>query len=97
MSHTFRKWLAEMEDKGYNYYKNLLLGKLNLDHTHGLSQGIDAWEPEQLVNTLKGLGEFTELPQVVQDQVIGQIRSRMGTLGDLIRIMSSTPRTLQSN
>ena len=94
---TFRTWLTEMEEKGYNYYKNMLLGKLNLDRTHGLSQGIDTWEPEQLVNMLNGLGEFTELPQEVKDQVFGQIRSRMGTLGDLIRMMSSQPRTLQSN
>ena len=93
---TFKSWLTEMEDKGYNYYKNLLLGKLNLDQTHGLSQGIDTWEPEQLVQVLKGLGEFTALPQPVQDQVFGQIRSRMGTLGDLVRVMSSTTRQLKS-
>lgn len=94
---TFKIWLTEIEDKGYNFYKNILLGKLNLDRTHGLSQGIDTWEPEQLVNMLNGLGEFKELPKQVQDQVFGQIRSRMGTLGDLIRIMSSPPRLLQSN
>jgi hypothetical protein len=92
----FKMWLAEMENKGYDFYKNVLLGKLNLDRTHGLSQGLDAWEPEQLINVLNGLGEFKELRQEVQDQVTGQIRSRMGTLGDLIRIMSSTP-TLGSN
>lgn len=92
----FKIWLNEMENKGYDFYKNILLGKLNLDHTHGLSQGLDAWEPEQLINILNGLGEFKELSQEVQDQVIGQIRSRMGTLGDLIRIMSSSP-TIGSN
>jgi hypothetical protein len=94
---TFRLWLAEMEEKGYNYYKNILLGKLNLDRTHGLSQGLDTWEPETLVSVLNGLGEFKGLPQATQDQVIGQIRSRMGTLGDLIRLMSSSPRTLEVN
>jgi len=92
----FKVWLAEMEDKGYDFYKNILLGKLNLDRTHGLSQGIDTWEPEQLINILNGLGEFKGLRQQVQDQVVGQIRSRMGTLGDLIRIMSSSP-TLGTN
>ena len=87
----FKKWLVEMEDKGYDYYKNIILGKLNLDRTHGLSQGLNTWEPEQLINILNGLGEFKELRQEVQNQVIGQIRSQMGTLGDLIRIMSSSP------
>lgn len=87
----FKKWLVEMEDKGYDYYKNIVLGKLNLDRIHGLSQGIDTWEPEQLINILNGLGEFKDLTQGIQDQVIGQIRSRTGTLGDLIRIMSSSP------
>lgn len=94
---TFKIWLTEIEDKGYNYYKNVVLGKLNLDRNHGLSTGIDTWEPGQLVDVLKGLGEFTSLPKEVQDQVTGQINSRMGTLGDLIRVMSSPPRLLQSN
>ena len=85
-----------MEDKGYNYYKNIILGKLNLDHMNGLSQAVDTWEPEQLINILNGLGEFKKLPQQTQDQVTGQIKSRMGTLGDLIRIMSSSPHLLQS-
>lgn len=88
---TFKIWLNEMGDKGYDFYKNLLLGKLNLDRNNGPSQEIDTWEPEQLINILNGLGEFKELSQQIQDQVIGQIRSHMGTLGDLIRIMSASP------
>ena len=84
----FKKWLAEMEDKGYNYYKNIILGKLNLDHMNGLSQAVDTWEPEQLINILNGLGEFKQLPLPVQDQVISQIQSGTGTLGDLIQTMT---------
>lgn len=86
---NFKKWLAEYDDKGFNYYKNMLLGKLNLDRSQGLSQGLDAWEPEHLLSMLNGLGEFRELPSGTQDQVIGQIKSRMGTLGDLVRLMSN--------
>lgn len=92
----FKIWLQEMENKDYNFYKNIILGKLNLDRTHGLSQGLNTWESEQLINVLNGLGEFKKLKQEIQDQVIGQIRSEMGTLGDLIRIMSSSP-TLSNN
>jgi hypothetical protein len=94
---TFRQWLNEASDKGYDFYKNMILGKLSLDHSNGLSQNLDAWEPEQLVSILNGLGEFKELPQMAQDQAIGQIRSRTGTLGDLVRILSSSPRLLRSN
>lgn len=90
-SMSFKLWLNEMEENGYNTYKNLLLGKLNLDRIHGLSQGIDTWEPEQLMNVLKGLGKFADLPTSIQDQVFGQIKSRMGTLGDLVRLMASKP------
>ena len=92
---SFKIWLTEFEDKGFNYYKNIVLGKLNLDQSHGLSQSLDAWEPEQLINMLNGLGEFKELPEQIQNQVTGQIQSRMGTLGDLVRIMSNPiPRSV---
>lgn len=86
---NFKKWLAEFDDKGFNYYKNMLLGKLSLDHSQGLNQSLDAWKPEHLISVLNGLGEFKSLPTSVQDQVIGQIKSRMGTLGDLVRLMSN--------
>lgn len=84
----FKLWL-EMNDKDFNFYKNLILGKLNLDRINGLSQSVDTWEPEQLISILNGLGEFKELPMEIQDQVVGQIRSGMGTLGDLIRLISN--------
>ena len=86
---NFKTWL-EYDDKDFNYYKNLVIGKLSLDHTHGLSQSLDTLAPEQLISTLNGLGEFKELPSDIQDQVIGQIKSRMGTLGDLVRLMSDS-------
>ena len=85
----FKNWLVEMENKGYEYYKNILLGKLS--PADGLSQGLNTWEPEQLVNMLNSLGEFKKLRQEIQDQVIGKVRSKMGTLNDLITLMSSSP------
>lgn len=89
---NFKKWLVEYDDKGFNYYKNMLLGKLNLDQNQGISQELQVWEPEQLISILNGLGEFKELPNSVQDQVIGQIKSGTGTLGDLVQIMSEPPK-----
>jgi hypothetical protein len=91
----FKIWLNE--EQGYDFFKNILFGKLNLDRDHGLSQEVDTWEPDNLINMLNGLGEFKKLPQQVQDQAIGQIRSRMGTLGDLIQIMASSSRDLESD
>lgn len=85
----FKKWLAEFDDKGFNYYKNMVLGKMSLDQNHGLNQSLDAWEPQQLIELLNGLGEFKELPDQVQQQVFGQIKSGTGTIGDLVRIMAN--------
>lgn len=82
---NFKLWL-EMKD--FDFYKNLIMSKLNLDKNLGLTQTINTWEPDQLINTLNGLGEFKELPHIVQDQVIGQIKSGIGTMGDLIKVMS---------
>ena len=89
MTINFKKWF-EMENKGYDYYKNIILGKLNLDPVHGLSQSINGWEPQQLISILNGLNEFKQLPLPIQDQVIGQIRTGTGTLGDLIQAMSNS-------
>lgn len=84
---NFKNWF-EMENKSYDYYKNLVLGKLNLDPIHGLTQSVNGWEPQQLIEILNGLGEFKQLPLPVQDQVISQIQSGTGTLGDLIQTMT---------
>ena len=84
---NFKNWF-EMENKSYVYYKNLVLGKLNLDPIHGLTQSVNGWEPQQLIEILNGLGEFKQLPLPVQDQVISQIQSGTGTLGDLIQTMT---------
>lgn len=84
----FKSWL-EMENKGYDYYKNLVLGKLNLDPVHGLTQSINGWEPQQLIGMLNGLGEFKQLPMPIQDKVISRIRTGEGNIGDLIQLMST--------
>ena len=78
----FKLWLEDLE------IKNALFGKLNIDKVHGLSTSINTWPPEQLISILSGLGVFTSLPQEVQENAIGQIRSGSGTLGDLIQVMS---------
>lgn len=89
----FSTWL-EIEEKDFNFYRNLILGKLSLKRNEGLSQRLNTWEPDQLIGILNSLGEFKSLPESSQEQVIGQIRSGAGTLEDLIRIMSSSGREL---
>lgn len=85
---SFKYWLESL-DKDYDFYKNVIIGKLNLNRNQGLSQSINTWEPQHLIAILNGLGEFKELPQENQNQVIGQIQSGMGTLDDIIKIMSN--------
>lgn len=87
---NFRQWI-ETDEKDYNYYKHLVLGKLSLNPNTGPEQTLDTWEPENLINMLNGLGEYRVLPQPVRNRVEAQIRSRTGTLGDLLRMMSSPP------
>jgi hypothetical protein len=85
----FKNWLIKEFDKeDFDHYKNIVLGILNLDKEKGLSQTVSAWEPSQLINTLNNLGEYKNLPQGIQSQVEGQIKSGSGTLGDLIKLMS---------
>lgn len=94
---NFKKWLAEYDEKGFNYYKNMLLGKLNLDPTQGLDQDLNAWEPTQLISMLNGLGEFKQLSPDRQGQVIDQIKNGNGSIGDLIRLMAEPQHRLIGN
>lgn len=86
-------WL-ERDEKDYNFFRNLVLGKLGLDSSEGLSQRLNTYESNSLISKLDSLGVFKNLPQTVQDQVKGQIQSGSGTINDIINIMSSSRREL---
>lgn len=86
-------WL-ERDEKDYNFFRNLVLGKLGLNSSEGLSQRLNTYESNSLISKLDSLGVFKNLPQTVQDQVKGQIQSGSGTINDIINIMSSSGREL---
>lgn len=81
----FSIWL-EKEERDYDFFKNLILGKLELSN-EALSQSIGIYEPDDLISKLQSLGEYAKLPEEIKSQVEGQIRSGTGTLGDLVRLM----------
>lgn len=81
----FSIWL-EKEERDYDFFKNLILGKLELSN-EALSQSVGIYEPDELISKFQGLGEYAKLPEETKAQVEGQIRSKTGTLGDLIRLM----------
>jgi hypothetical protein len=85
---SFKTWF-EAEEKDFDFFKNLVLGRLNLSRADGLSATLNTWEPDALINILNDLGEFKNLPNQIQTQVIGRVRSGEGTLADLIKMMSS--------
>ena len=84
----FKQWMELYDGKDYDFYKNMLLGKFNLDRNLGLNQSLDNFEPDFLISSLNDLGEFKELPEFIQNQVIGMIQSNSGTFSDLARLMS---------
>lgn len=84
---SFKIWL-EAREKGFEFYKDLVLGKLNLDSVDGLSATLNTWKPEALQNSLQGLGEFKSLPDELQRQVMDKIQTGSGTVGDIIRVMA---------
>jgi len=92
---SFKLWL-ESKEKDFEFYKNLVLGKLNLDGTEGLSATLNTWKPEGLQQILQGLGEFKALPEAIQKQVFGKIDSGSGTLADIIRMMASQAQNIKS-
>ena len=66
----------------------MLVGKLNLDKRLGINQSLDSLDSDFLISSLNGLGEFKELPDFVQTQVIGSIKSQTGTFADIARLMA---------
>lgn len=87
---NFRLWL-EFQEKDFNYYKTLVLAKLNLESPEGLSVGIDSFESDNLISSLEGLGEFKELSTDIQQQIKDKIDVGEGTVEDIIRMMAEQP------
>ena len=83
---NFKIWL-EYQEKDFNYYKNLILGMLNLESPEGLSASLDSFKPDILISSLEAMGEFKELNSDVQQQVKDKIQVGEGSIEDLIRLM----------
>lgn len=81
----FKKWLL-IEEKDVNYYKKLVLSKLELDN-QGLSQSLNIWKPESLISKLNELGEYKNLSLEKRKNIENIIKSKSGTINDLIKIM----------
>jgi hypothetical protein len=84
---NFKIWL-EYQEKDFNYYKNLILGMLNLESPEGLSASLDSFKPDILISSLEAMGEFKELNSDIQQQVKDKIQVGEGSIEDLIRLMA---------
>ena len=83
----YKKWLLSEELRDFNFYKNLVLSKLDLDNDGG-STSLRIWEPNKLIQKLTELGEYVKLPGIKKNSIEAQIQSKVGTVNDLIRRMS---------
>lgn len=83
----YKIWLLNEENKNFEYYKNIVLSKLGLGYSDG-SQSINIWDPNKLIQKLNELGEYVKLPRVKKIRAEAQIRSKVGTINDLIKSIS---------
>lgn len=87
----FKNWLED-EQKDFEFYRDLVLGKLNSDkkkEKYNTSSSLKMWKPpDNLFDSLNSLGEFKNLSDDVQSSVKDKIMSGEGTLEDIIRLMS---------
>lgn len=91
---NFKKWF-ENQQKDFDFYRDIMLNYLGLDPSKGLSQSLDTFNKENLKQKLQGLGEFSALPDHVQQDILARIDAMQGgTMGDLIRLMSSHRETI---
>jgi len=82
----FKLWL---EEKNREYYRDMILSKLDLDKDKGLSQSLNVWDSDKLLGKLSELGEYKSLPEDVQKSIEAKIKSGSGTISDLINIISN--------
>ena len=89
---SFKNWLFEDEQKDFEFYKDLILGKLNTGKNkvqYDMSTSLNVWNPpDKLTSALENLGEFKSLDDSLQKQVTEKINSKEGTLGDVVRLIA---------
>jgi hypothetical protein len=83
---NYKKWLYSEEAKDLKYYQNIILSKLDLDY-QGLNKSISTWDSEFIITKLNELGEYKNLTQNKRKRAEMQIRSKVGTLGDIAKIL----------
>ncbi len=84
----YKKWLISEELRDADYYKNIVLSKLDLDQ-QGVTQSLNVWDSNKLIKKLSELGEYTKLPEAKKKSIEARIRSKVGTINDLIRSIVS--------
>lgn len=85
---NYKNWLFEFEDNTIKFYQNIILSKLELDK-EGLSQSLNIWDPEKLISKINELGEYKNLSDPIRKRIENQIKSKFGTIGDIIRLMAN--------
>lgn len=83
---NYKKWLYSEEIKDLKYYQNLVLAKLELDY-QDLNQSLSNWDSDQLVRKLNELGEYKNIAQNKRKRIEMQIKSKVGTLGDVAKML----------
>ena len=85
----FKLWLEDEQSK-FEFYKDLILGKLNSKKKKfDLSTSLNMWKPaENLIDMLQSLGEYKNLDDDIQERIEDKITSGNGTLEDIVRLMA---------
>jgi hypothetical protein len=83
---NYKKWLYLEEIKDLKYYQNLILSKIGPDNQN-LNQSLNTVDPERFINKLSELGEYKSLNQEKRKRIENQIRSKLGTINDIAKLM----------
>jgi len=85
---NYKKWLYLEEIKDLRYYQNLILAKIGSDNQNiNLNNSLNTIDPEQLITKLNELGEYKNLNQGKRKRIETQIRSKLGTINDVAKLM----------
>jgi hypothetical protein len=82
-----KKYSLWLEEKKYDKAKDFIISYLELDKEKGLSQDLDGFDKESLLNKLKDTSFYADITERAREKIenILSKEENSGTVGDLVR------------
>lgn len=85
-----KSFIIWMENRKHDKYKDFIISYLSLDKDKGISQSLDAFDKDDLLNKIKDSNVYADITEEAREKIENILSSDSSyTVGDLVRAMSS--------